>query len=168
MSDSPILMGIDPGTAITGYGLIREGPDGSLQAIAYGVIRTPAGEPLQQRLVSIYSELRKLIHQYQPQAVAVEELFFSKNARTALSVGHARGVVLLAIAQANVPFYQYKPSQVKQAVTGYGGATKQQIQEMVRLLLALDTIPKPDDAADALAIAICHYQSARYLRLAQP
>jgi len=165
MSAVPAILGIDPGTAITGYGLIREADDGALLALDYGVIRTPSSDPLHIRLIHIYQSLVDLIQQYQPQAIAVEELFFSKNARTALSVGHARGVILLAIAQSGIPFFQYKPAQIKQAVTGYGAADKKQIQEMVRMLLALDVIPKPDDAADALAIAICHYHSARYQRL---
>ncbi|NOZ50430.1 MAG: crossover junction endodeoxyribonuclease RuvC [Chloroflexi bacterium] len=165
MSADHCILGIDPGTAITGFGLVRGTDDDALQAIDYGVIRTPSTEPLHVRLIHIYQSVVDLIQQHHPRAVAVEELFFSKNARTALSVGHARGVVLLAIAQSDTPLYQYKPTQIKQAVTGYGGASKKQIQEMVRLLLVLDTIPKPDDAADALAIAICHYHSARFLQL---
>jgi crossover junction endodeoxyribonuclease RuvC len=154
-----VVLGIDPGTAITGYGAIAE-VGGAVQALGYGVIRTPAQLPLAQRLVAIYAELNALLDRFQPQAVAVEEVFFSKNARTALSVGHARGVVLLAVAQRDIPLYHYKPTQVKQAVTGYGGADKRQIQEMVRMLLGLDDIPRPDDAADALAVALCHHHSA--------
>jgi len=154
-----VVLGIDPGTAITGYGVVTEEGHAS-RALAYGVIRTPANQPLPQRLVTIYAELNALLDQFQPAAVAVEEVFFSKNARTALSVGHARGVVLLAVAQRDIPLFHYKPTQVKQAVTGYGGADKRQIQEMVRMLLGLDDIPRPDDAADALAIALCHLHSA--------
>ncbi len=154
-----VVLGVDPGTAITGYGVVAE-EDQAPRALAYGVIRTPANQPLPQRLVTIYAELNALLDQFQPAAVAVEEVFFSKNARTALSVGHARGVVLLAAAQRGIPLFHYKPSQVKQAVTGYGGADKRQIQEMVRMLLGLDAIPRPDDAADALAIALCHLHSA--------
>ncbi len=156
---SSSILGIDPGTAITGYGVVTE-VEGSAQALAYGVIRTPAHQPLPHRLVTIYAELNALLDRYQPRAVAVEEVFFSKNARTALSVGHARGVVLLAVAQRNIPLFHYKPTQVKQAVTGYGGADKRQVQEMVRMLLGLEEIPRPDDAADALAIALCHLHSA--------
>ena len=156
---APVILGIDPGTAITGYGVISESENGP-RALAYGVIRTPARQELSQRLVSIYAELSHLLETYQPHAVAVEEVFFSKNARTALSVGHARGVVLLAVAQRGIPLFHYKPTQVKQAVTGYGGADKRQIQEMMRMLLGLEDIPRPDDAADALAIALCHLNSA--------
>jgi crossover junction endodeoxyribonuclease RuvC len=159
-----LVLGIDPGTAITGYGLVRQGDE--LHLVACGVITTPAGMPLPDRLLRIHQELSALLHAYQPQAVAVEELFFSKNVRTAMSVGQARGVVLLAAAQAQTPIYEYKPSEVKQAVAGYGGAGKAQIQEMVRLLLALDAAPQPDDAADAVAIAICHLHSARLRDLA--
>jgi len=158
---SPVVLGIDPGTATTGFGVITE-KEGSLQALAFGVITTPAADPLPARLVTIHEALTGLIAQHRPDAVAVEELFFAKNARTALVVGHARGVVLLAIAQAHAPLFQYKPSQVKQAVSGYGAADKRQVQEMVRLLLGLEDIPRPDDAADALAIAICHFHSAQY------
>ena len=156
---SPVVLGIDPGTAITGYGVVREW-HGQAQALDYGVIRTPAHQELPQRLVTIYAALNDLLDRHQPDAVAVEEVFFSKNARTALSVGHARGVVLLAVAQRGIPLFHYKPTQVKQAVTGYGGADKRQVQEMVRMLLGLDAIPRPDDAADALAIALCHLHSA--------
>ncbi len=154
-----MVLGIDPGTAITGFGVVKEENNAS-RALDYGVIRTPANQPLPQRLVTIYAELNALLDRHQPDAVAVEEVFFSKNARTALSVGHARGVVLLAVAQRSIPLFHYKPTQVKQAITGYGGADKRQIQEMVRMLLGLDDIPRPDDAADALAIALCHLHSA--------
>ena len=156
---NPVILGIDPGTAITGYGVVTDAGNGP-SALTYGVIRTPAKQELSLRLVTIYAELNDLLERYQPDAVAVEELFFSKNARTALSVGHARGVVLLAVARRQIPLFHYKPSQVKQAVTGYGAADKRQIQEMMRMLLGLDDIPRPDDAADALAIAICHLNSA--------
>ena len=154
-----MVLGIDPGTAITGFGVVTE-EGGASRALDYGVIRTPANQPLPQRLVTIYAELNALLDRHRPDAVAVEEVFFSKNARTALSVGHARGVILLAVAQRDIPLFHYKPTQVKQAVTGYGGADKRQIQEMVRMLLGLDAIPRPDDAADALAIALCHLHSA--------
>ncbi len=155
----PVVLGIDPGTAITGFGVVTE-EGHTPRALDYGVIRTPAHQPLPDRLVTIYAELNALLERYRPDAVAVEEVFFSKNARTALSVGHARGVVLLAVAQRGIPLFHYKPTQVKQAVTGYGAADKRQIQEMVRMLLGLEAIPRPDDAADALAIALCHLHSA--------
>ena len=157
--NAPVILGIDPGTAITGYGVISEA-EGGPRALAYGVIRTPAKQELSKRLVTIYAELNDLLDAHHPDAVAVEEVFFSKNARTALSVGHARGVVLLAVARREIPLFHYKPTQVKQAVTGYGGADKRQIQEMMRMLLGLEDIPRPDDAADALAIALCHLNSA--------
>ncbi|MBU0494917.1 MAG: crossover junction endodeoxyribonuclease RuvC [Chloroflexi bacterium] len=155
-----VILGLDPGIAITGYGLIRQ--DGSdLIAIDYGVITTPAGTPLPIRLRTIYHELTALIARHQPTQGAVEELFFARNVRTALTVGQARGVVLLALAEAGLPTHEYTPLQVKQAVVGYGQGTKQQVQEMVRILLSLNVIPQPDDAADALAVAICHAHSAR-------
>lgn len=158
-----LVLGIDPGTAITGYGLVEQ--EEELRLVACGVIRTPAGAPLPQRLLTIHEELSDLIAGHRPDAVAVEELFFSKNARTAMSVGHARGVVLLTAAQAGLPIFHYKPAEVKQAVAGYGGAGKAQIQEMVRLLLGLDTAPQPDDAADAVAVAVCHHHSAHLRQL---
>jgi crossover junction endodeoxyribonuclease RuvC len=125
------------------------------------VVTTPSGQPLPARLQTIYQGLTGVINEHQPEASAVEELFFSRNVRTALSVGHARGVTLLALADANLPIYEYKPLEVKQAVAGYGGAGKHQVQEMIRLLLDLDAVPQPDDAADAVAVAICHIHSAR-------
>ena len=158
------VLGIDPGTAITGYGLV-EGEGDSLALTAYGAITTPANQPLAQRLQHIYRELQALIAEWRPDSAAVEELFFSKNARTALSVGHARGVALLALTEAGLPIQEYKPAEVKQAVAGYGNAPKQQVQGMVQLLLSLDEIPRPDDAADALAVAICHFHSARWQSL---
>ncbi len=155
-----LVLGIDPGTAITGYGLVMgEGDD--LTLLAYGAITTPSDRPLPERLQRIYRELTALIEDQQPTAVAVEELFFSKNVRTALSVGQARGVALLAAANAGLPIHEYTPLQVKQAIAGYGRATKDQIQQMVRMLLALDSVPQPDDAADAIAVAICHLHSAK-------
>lgn len=152
------ILGIDPGTAITGFGVIDSGNE--LTLVEADAILTAAGTPLPERLLIIYDQLSAVIARHRPDAVAVEELFFSKNVRTAMSVGQARGVVLLTAAQAGLPIYHYKPAEVKQAVAGYGGADKTQIQEMVRLLLDLDTVFKPDDIADAVAIAICHAHAA--------
>ena len=158
------VSGVDPGTATTGYGIVEETADG-LQGLVYGVITTPAKQPLSGRLQTIYQELSGLIQEWQPDEAAVEELFFSANVRTAMSVGHARGVVLLALADGGVKLAEYSPPVVKQALTGYGGADKRQMQDMVRLLLQLDDIPRPDDAADALAVAVCHLHSARMREL---
>jgi crossover junction endodeoxyribonuclease RuvC len=160
------VLGIDPGTAITGYGVVEES-NGELKSLAFGAVRTPAGEPLPTRLQLIYRGVKALAAEWEPAAAAVEELFFSSNVRTAMSVGQARGVALLALADAGLDVAEYTPLTVKQAVTGYGGADKMQIQEMVRLLLGLAEIPRPDDAADALAVAICHLHSAHLTRLAE-
>ncbi len=154
------IIGIDPGTAITGWGII-EGDGDELSMVAGGVITTPAGTPLPQRLQVIYRSLTEIVAQWQPETAAIEELFFGKNAKTALTVGHGRGASMLALVNAGLPIAEYKPLEVKQAITGYGGADKAQIQHMVKLLLGLDDIPRPDDAADALAVAICHAHSAR-------
>ena len=154
------IIGIDPGTAITGWGVV-EGDGDELRPVAYGAITTAAGTPLPRRLQIIYRELTDIIAQWQPESSAIEELFFSKNAKTALAVGHGRGAAMLALANADLPIAEYKPLEVKQAITGHGGADKQQMQQMVKLLLSLDDIPRPDDAADALAVAICHLHSAR-------
>ena len=159
-----LVLGIDPGTATTGYGLVRE-DDAGLALVDYGVIITPSGQPLAERLQAIYRGLAEVISKYQPEVGAVEELFFSRNVRTALSVGHARGVTLLALADAGLPVFEYKPLEVKQSVAGYGGADKQQVQEMVRMLLNLEDVPEPDDAADAVAVAVCHVHSARMTAL---
>jgi crossover junction endodeoxyribonuclease RuvC len=153
-----LVLGIDPGTATTGYGLVQEDETG-LALIDCGAITTPAGQPLASRLQAIYRELAAITSTHRPDAVAVEELFFSRNVRTALSVGHARGVTLLALADAGLPIYEYKPLEIKQAIAGYGGADKRQVQEMVRMLLNLDQVPQPDDAADAVAVAVCHIHS---------
>ena len=158
------VLGIDPGTAITGYGVVGE-LQGELQPLAFGVIKTPADQPLPRRLQLIYRAISDLAEEWKPTAAAVEELFFSRNVRTAMSVGHARGVTLLALANAGLDVAEYTPLAIKQAVTGYGNADKAQMQEMVRLLLRLDKVPRPDDAADALAVAICHLHSARLAAL---
>ncbi len=160
------VLGVDPGTATTGYGIVEEQGD-RIVALNYGVVITPARWGLAQRLQEIYRQLRVLVDEWRPESAAVEELFFSKNARTALAVGHARGVVLLALADAGVPVYEYKPAQVKEAITGYGAAPKEQMQLMVQRLLGLAQIPSPDDAADALALAICHVHSVRWRSLTE-
>ncbi|MCJ7548611.1 MAG: crossover junction endodeoxyribonuclease RuvC [Anaerolineae bacterium] len=154
------VLGIDPGTAITGYAVVEETAEG-LQMITLGVIVTPAKTPLPSRLQTIHGELKEIVAAYEPDAAAVEELFFSRNARTAMSVGHARGVILLALADSDLPIAEYTPMQIKQAVTGYGNANKHQVQEMVRMLLELPETPKPDDAADAAAVAICYLHRAK-------
>ena len=160
------VLGIDPGTAITGYGLVEE-VRGDLKLVAFGVIRTPADQPLPRRLQLIYHAVSDLAEEWEPEAAAVEELFFSRNVRTAMSVGQARGVALLALADAGLDIAEYTPLAIKQAVTGYGNADKIQVQEMVRLLLELAEVPRPDDAADALAVAICHLHSARLAALSE-
>ncbi|MFO7320191.1 MAG: crossover junction endodeoxyribonuclease RuvC [Chloroflexota bacterium] len=157
-----LSLGIDPGTATVGYGLVRELSDGSLQAVHYGVIVTPPSLPMNERLEIIFKDLTALIEQYKPDRAGVEELFFAKNVTTAINVAQGRGVILLALTLANVPILEYKPNIVKQSISGYGGAKKPQMQEMVRILLGLEKIPKPDDAADALAVAITDLHSYRY------
>ena len=157
-----VVLGIDPGTATTGYGVVRDRVDGSLESIAYGTILTPAGMPAHQRLSILFHQLNELILLHRPDMVAVEKLFFQRNISTAIAVGQARGVVMLAIAEAGLKMGEYTPNEVKQAVAGYGSAGKRQVQEMVRVLLTLPEIPQPDDAADALAIAITHMNTQRY------
>ncbi len=159
-----LVLGLDPGTAITGYGLVRE-VEGELAVVEYGAITTPAHLAQAERLLQIYQELSALISRHIPVAVAVEKLFFSRNVRTAMAVGQARGVALLAAAHAGLPVYEYTPLEVKQAIAGYGGATKEQVQQMVQLLLGLEEVPQPDDAADAIAVAVCHLHSARLVDL---
>jgi crossover junction endodeoxyribonuclease RuvC len=154
-----LVIGIDPGTARTGYGLVETSISGALKLIRYGVINTPAGDPMAQRLTQLHDELQAIIAEFKPEMAAVEQLFFQKNVSTALSVGQARGVVLLTLAVAGLPIEEYSPQDVKQAVTGYGAADKTQMQRMVKTLLSMKKLPKPDDAADALAVAICHIQS---------
>jgi crossover junction endodeoxyribonuclease RuvC len=159
-----LALGIDPGTATTGYGLVLETESGSLQVVAYGVIQTPPSVPMPERLLDLFRKLRQLIILHRPGCGAVEKLFFDKNVRTAISVGQARGVALLALAEAGLQIGEYTPLEVKQAVAGYGGADKNQVQQMVKALLALSDIPRPDDAADALAIAICHLHTTQIMR----
>ena len=155
-----IALGFDPGTARLGYGVIASDPDP--RAIDYGIVATDADLPMAQRLVEIHEAVTELIQVFRPDAVAVERLFFAQNVTTAMTVGQARGVILLAAAQRGLPVAEYAPSEVKQAVVGYGKADKRQIQEMVRIMLGLESVPRPDDAADALAIAICHVQVAPF------
>ena len=151
------ILGIDPGVAIVGFGLI-ESDHGSLRMLQYGAITTPAGQPLAARLLQISRDMAELIDAFRPDEMSIEELFFSKNITTGIAVAHARGVILCAAEKKRLPIYEYTPMQVKQAVTGYGKAVKKQVQEMTRILLHLPAIPKPDDTADALAMAItfCH------------
>jgi len=155
-----LTLGIDPGTAIMGYGLVA-GDGRTLTAGDYGALTTPKGMPSEERLCSLHTRLVELIRIHRPDAVAVEELFFNTNVRTAIGVGQARGVALLAAAQAGLRVSEYTPLQVKSAVVGYGKATKEQVQIMTTTLLRLRETPHPDDAADALAVAICHAHSAR-------
>lgn len=154
-----VILGIDPGYATVGYGAV-EYNGSKFKVLGYGAITTPAGVPLENRLVEIHQDMQTILEQFKPDAVSVEELFFNTNVTTGIAVGHARGVILLAIAQGGYPFFEYTPSQVKQAVVGYGRAEKRQVMELTRTLLGLAKIPRPDDAADALAIAVCHAHSA--------
>lgn len=155
-----MVIGIDPGTATTGYGLVRENEDGSLELIDYGAILTSPGIAMPERLSSLYERLKEILLLHRPESAAVEKLFFQRNVTTAISVGQARGVALLALAQMKLDVAEYTPLEIKQAVVGFGGARKQQVQQMVRALLGMEKIPRPDDAADALAVAICHLHSA--------
>ena len=157
-----LALGIDPGTATTGYGLVRLAPDGELVSVKYGVILTPKDATPPARLEMIYDEMQDLLKEHKPDTAAVEKLFFARNVTTGIAVGQARGVVMLAIQKAGLEPFEYTPKEIKNAVVGYGGADKRQVQEMVRALLQLDSIPKPDDAADALAVAITHLNTRRY------
>lgn len=156
-----LVLGIDPGTAITGYGLVREDEAGHLSAVDFGVVRTSSKDPMPERLRQIFHQIHDIAKLHQPDSGVVEKLFFQSNVRTAISVGQGRGVAILALAEAEVPVAEYSPLEIKQAVAGYGGADKHQVQHMIRALLNLDEIPQPDDAADALAVAICHLHSFR-------
>jgi len=161
-----IVLGIDPGIAILGYGVIHS-EGNKLRLIQYGAVTTPPEWSMPERLKYIYDQVTNLIVEYKPDAIAVEELFFNKNVKTALTIGHARGVALVAAAKEGMDLYEYTPLQVKQAVVGYGRADKQQVQQMVKVLLNLREIPKPDDAADALAVAICHTHATKMGHLFQ-
>ncbi len=155
------IMGIDPGIAIVGVGVVERAGN-AYKEIYHGAITTPAHTPIERRLIDIYGGLNALLDKYRPDAVSVEELFFNNNAKTVIAVGQARGVILLAAMQAGVPIFEYTPLQVKQALTGYGRAEKKQIQQMMKAMLGLEAVPKPDDVADALAIAVCHGNSVRF------
>ncbi len=156
-----LILGVDPGLAILGYGLVKFEAN-KFAILDYGAITTDAGMPMSQRLTLIYDDLMYVIEKHRPDALAVEELFFNKNIKTALTVGHARGVAVLAGSKSGVQVYEYTPLQVKQAVVGYGRADKKQMQQMVKVLLNLREVPKPDDVADALAVAICHGNSSKF------
>ena len=152
------ILGIDPGYATIGFGLV-EADRGEVHMVTYGAITTPAGLPLSKRLYQIYTDMQSLIAQLKPDVIAIEELFFNTNITTGIAVAHGRGVLLCAAEESGIPLFEYTPSQVKLAVTGYGKADKRQVMDMTRRLLKLAAIPRPDDAADALAIALCHARS---------
>lgn len=156
-----VVIGIDPGTATTGYGVIKEHPRGELEWLDHGVVKTPSDWEEPRRLLFLYESLRDIVDKHQPDCCAIEKLFFQKNVKTAISVGQGRGAALIAVAAHELILGEYSPSEIKQAVSGYGSADKRQIQEMVRMLLELEEIPQPDDAADALAVAICHLHTTR-------
>jgi len=156
-----LVLGVDPGTATTGYGLVTETDQGDLIAVDFGVISTPAGIPLADRLLALHLKLTEILQLHCPQSCAVEKLFFQRNVATAMAVGEARGVILLTLAKAGLIPFEYTPMEVKMAVAGFGAADKRQVQQMTKILLGLQELPRPDDAADALALAICHLHSAR-------
>lgn len=161
------ILGIDPGIAIVGFGLI-EADRGRTRLLNYGAITTPAELPLARRLVQIEQDMEELIAQLKPDAIAVEELFFSNNITTGIAVAHGRGIILCTAEKSGVPLYEYTPMQVKQAITGYGKAVKKQIQEMTRIMLHLESVPKPDDTADALGMAIAHCHCSRSRLMGTP
>ena len=158
------VLGIDPGLATTGYGVVENNNQG-FQGVDYGIISTPSNQELSGIIFSIYQNVVLLIDRFSPEAVAVEKLFFCKNISTALQVGEARGAIITAVAEKQLPVFEYTPLQVKQAVVGYGRAEKRQVQHMVTIILSLSQVPSPDDAADALAIALCQLQSHRWQQL---
>ena len=160
-----IIVGFDPGLATLGYGVIEKGKDYKAQMIDYGVISTPKDENLAVRLCMIEQGVKQIIEKFKPDEIAVEELFFAKNVTTGINVAHARGVLLLTVAKECGRLYEYTPLQIKQALTGYGRADKHQIQAMVKTYLNLKSIPRPDDAADALAVALCHAQTNKLGKL---
>jgi crossover junction endodeoxyribonuclease RuvC len=162
-----LVLGIDPGIAITGYGFVRVDGSNQYHCVDYGVVTTEAGLQDAERLQTLYEELTQLIDLHRPESSAVEKLFFQKNVKTAISVGQARGVALLTLAQADQTIHEYTPMEIKQTVCGYGNAGKKQVQRMVQTLLALPELPKPDDAADALAVAICHINHQSFNQFVQ-
>lgn len=166
--DEKVVLGIDPGTASTGYGVVAQTHTGAFELLACGVIRTYPKQAMPDRLREIFEDVQSLIEEFHPDEVAVEELFFGRNVTTAISVGQARGAALLAAALNDLPVAEYTPATIKQALTGYGNAEKVQMQQMVKQILGLEEIPRPDDAADGVAIALCHLQTARYHSLIPP
>lgn len=159
-----IVLGIDPGYGIVGYGVIKSQSYGTYEVIDFGTIKTPTENSISERLVEIYDSLKELIGIYKPDCIAIEELFFNTNITTGIKVAQARGVIILACKQLLDELYEYTPLQIKQAITGNGRAEKKQMQLMVQSILGLDSIPKPDDAADALAVAICHLQTNNFIK----
>lgn len=159
------ILGFDPGLATLGYGVITTEQGKNPQVLDYGIVQTPKGESLAVRLCMLEQAINKIIEEFKPDEIVMEELFFAKNVKTAIAVAHARGVLLLTANKACGRIYEYTPLQIKQALTGYGRADKKQIQKMVQSLLRLDGIPRPDDAADALAVALCHAQTSRLKNL---
>lgn len=157
-----IILGIDPGYATTGFGVVESGR-GLLRLVNYGTITTPAGLAFPKRLKMLYDDMNELLGAVRPDAVAVEELFFGHNVTTGIGVSHGRGVILLAVEQFGAPLFEYTPNEVKQAVVGYGGAEKRQVMDMTRRILKMEKVARPDDAADAIAIALCHARSATSL-----
>lgn len=160
-----IVLGVDPGSTITGYGVVSGEPLGSLSLIECGVIRTPPRDPLPARLRELYEAMRTLVTRHRPDAIAIEDVFYAKNVRTTVVLGHARGVILLAAEQEALPIHEYPPAEIKKCVVGTGGATKDQVQFMVTRLLRLASAPQPADAADGVAAALTHLMSARTPRL---
>lgn len=160
------VLGFDPGTATTGYGVV-EGKGNRLTHVAHGTIKTPAGQAFEKRLETIFNEAQRLVAEYAPDAVAIEKLYFAKNVTTGLSVAQARGVLILAAVQSDKPIGEFSPLEVKDAVVGYGKAPKRQVQEMIKILLNLEDIPRPDDAADALGVAICQIHAGRFKALTE-
>ena len=159
-----LVIGIDPGTARTGYGLVRQSDSGTLDLVDFGVIQTSPNQPMSERLLKIHRDLLDVLSQHNPVEAGIERLFFQKNVKTALSVGQARGVAILALAELGLNVKEYSPQDIKLAVTGYGAAEKGQVQRMVQTLLDMDDLPQPDDAADALAVAICHCHASNLER----
>ena len=164
MGNRLLVLGVDSGLANTGYGFVRA-VNSKFEMVDKGNIKTTAKTPSPERLKVISDALDGLVEQYQPQALAIEELFFSKNVTSALAVGEARGIAKLVAANNGIPVFDYKPTEIKMAIVGYGAATKRQIQEMIKVVLNLDFIPQPDHAADALALAMCHLRSRKFLEL---